>query len=61
MKESKKTRTHKDLEIWRKGLDLVTKVYKITSDFPKEEMYGLSAQMRRAAVSYPCNIVHPVE
>lgn len=56
MKESKKTRTHKDLEIWRKGLDLVTKVYKITRDFPKEEMYGLSAQMRRAAISFPSNI-----
>jgi len=56
MKKSQKTKTHKDLDIWQKGLDLVTKVYKITRDFPKEEMYGLSAQMRRAAVSYPCNL-----
>lgn len=50
------TKTHKDLEIWQNGIDLVTKIYKITRDFPKEEMYGLSAQMRRAAVSYPCNL-----
>ena len=49
-------KTHKDLEIWQKGIDLVTKVYKITRDFPKEEMYGLASQMRRAAISYPSNV-----
>jgi four helix bundle protein len=52
----KKTKTHKDLEIWQKGIDFVTAVYKITRDFPKEEMYGLITQMRRAAISYPSNI-----
>jgi four helix bundle protein len=51
-----KTKTHKDLEIWQKGIDFVTSVYKITKNFPKEERYGLIAQMRRAAISYPSNI-----
>ncbi|MQY77848.1 MAG: four helix bundle protein [Bacteroidetes bacterium] len=49
-------KTHKDLDIWKRGLDLVTNVYKVTKNFPKEEIYGLSAQMQRAAISYPSNI-----
>ena len=49
-------KTHKDLDIWGKGLDLVTDIYKLTKNFPKEEIYGLSSQMQRAAVSYPSNI-----
>ena len=49
-------KTHKDLRIWGKGIDLVTSVYKLTKEFPKEEMYGLSSQMRRSAISYPSNI-----
>ncbi len=49
-------RTHKDLEIWQKGIELVEKIYKLTSSFPKEESYGIISQMRRAAVSYPSNI-----
>ena len=49
-------KTHKDLDIWKKGLELVTDVYKLTKEFPKEEIYGLSSQMRRAAISYPSNI-----
>jgi len=56
MKEGKDMRTHRNLDIWREGIDLVTKIYKITRDFPKEEMYGLSSQMRRAAISFPSNI-----
>ena len=49
-------RTHKDLEIWQKGIELVEKIYKLTSSFPKEEIYGIISQMRRAAISYPSNI-----
>jgi len=49
-------KTHKDLDIWKKGLDLVTGIYGLTKNFPKEENYGLSSQMQRAAVSYPSNI-----
>lgn len=54
-------KTHKDLDIWKEGIELVTEVYKLTTDFPKEELYGLTSQIRRAAISYPSNIVHPVE
>jgi len=54
--EGKHTKTHKDLEIWKEGIKLVTKIYKLTKDFPNEELYGLTSQMRRAAVSYPSNI-----
>ena len=49
-------RTHKDLDAWRKSLDLVEMVYKVTKEFPKEELYGLTNQLRRAAVSVPSNI-----
>ena len=48
--------THKDLEVWRLGMDLVEEIYKMTKSFPKSELYGLTSQMRRAAVSIPSNI-----
>lgn len=44
------------LEIWQGGVKLASKVYKITSSFPKSEMFGMVDQMRRAAVSIPSNI-----
>jgi four helix bundle protein len=49
-------RSFRDLEVWRLGLDLVQSVYKCTATFPKSETFGLSAQMRGAAVSIPSNI-----
>ncbi len=49
-------RTHKDLEIWQLGIEMVEYVYKSTADFPREEQYGLVSQMRRCAVSIPSNI-----
>ena len=49
-------KTHKDLDVWKKSVDLVTDVYKVTKCFPKEEIYGITNQMRRAAVSIPSNI-----
>jgi four helix bundle protein len=49
-------KTHKDLDVWKYGIDFVTELYKVTSQFPKEEMYGITSQMRRAAVSIPSNI-----
>ena len=49
-------KTHKDLEVWKKGIELVTVVYQVTKSFPKEEIYGLTNQIRRAAVSVPSNI-----
>ena len=49
-------KTHKDLKVWKKSIDFVTKIYKETKNFPKEEIYGLVGQMRRAAISIPSNI-----
>jgi four helix bundle protein len=49
-------KTHKDLEVWKKSINIVTTVYKITASFPKDELYGLTSQIRRAAVSIPSNI-----
>jgi four helix bundle protein len=49
-------KTHKDLDVWKDGISFVTKVYKMTSSFPKEEMYGITSQIRRAAISIPSNI-----
>ena len=46
----------RDLEIWKRSIVLVEKVYELTGSFPKEENYGLTGQMRRAAVSIPSNI-----
>ncbi|HVP78400.1 MAG TPA: four helix bundle protein [Thermodesulfobacteriota bacterium] len=48
--------THKDLDIWKLGMELVEKVYKMTAEYPKEEIYGLTNQMRRASVSIPSDI-----
>ncbi len=49
-------KTHKDLDVWRKAIEFVTSIYGITNDFPKEEIYGLTSQIRRAAISIPSNI-----
>jgi len=68
-------KTHKDLDAWKRSLDLVETVYKVTKAFPQEELYGLPRgiygydaipwgrrnQLRRAAVSIPSNIARPVE
>jgi four helix bundle protein len=50
------TRYYMDLIGWQKAMDLVTEVYRLTKKLPKEEMFGLSSQLRRAAVSIPSNI-----
>jgi four helix bundle protein len=47
---------HHKLEAWQQSMALVTKVYEITKPFPPEELYGLTAQIRRSAVSIPSNI-----
>jgi four helix bundle protein len=46
----------KELKIWNKAIDLSVAVYKATSNFPREEVYGLTSQIRRSAVSVPSNI-----
>lgn len=49
-------KSHKDLVVWQKSLQLSLIIYNITSDFPAREVYALSSQMRRAVVSIPSNI-----
>jgi four helix bundle protein len=49
-------KTHKDLDVWKLSIDFVTDIYKVTSSFPKEDQFGLTNQIRRAAVSVPSNI-----
>ena len=49
-------RTHKDLEIWQRSIDLVENVYAQTKDFPQKEMFSLVPQIRRSAISVPSNI-----
>jgi len=49
-------KTHKDLDAWSKATDLVEAVYSVTEAFPRGEIYGLTSQLRRAAVSVPSNI-----
>jgi len=49
-------RPHERLDVWQKSIELVEMIYKITKRFPKEEVYGLVTQMRRAAISVSCNI-----
>src|SRR5437867_2308874 len=46
----------RDLRVWQCGMELVEEVYRLTRGFPKEELYGLTNQLRRAAVSIPSNI-----
>ena len=53
---NKEVRNHKDLEVWKKSMDLVSNIYKSTESFPNKELYGLTNQIRRAAVSIPSNI-----
>lgn len=49
-------RPHHKLDVWKKSIDFVTKIYKLTSSFPGEEKFGLISQLKRASVSIPSNI-----
>ncbi len=49
-------RSFRDLHVWQKSMTLVTDLYRLSTDFPKAELYGLTSQIRRAAVSIPSNI-----
>jgi len=47
---------HKKLDVWNKSIELVAEIYNLTKSFPKEEVYGITQQIRRSAVSIPSNI-----
>ena len=51
-----KIKTHKDLDVWNKAMELAEKIYHLTKEFPKEEQFGLTSQIRRSAISIPSNI-----
>ncbi len=56
IKNQGKIKSFTDLRVWREGHQFVLEIYKLTRDFPKEEMFGLTMQLRRAAVSFTSNI-----
>lgn len=49
-------KSHRDLVVWQKSMELVTQCYRLTGEFPNREKFGLSSQLQRAAVSIPANI-----
>ena len=49
-------KSYKELIVWQKSMELVKKIYLLTDNFPKDELYGLSSQMQRASVAIPSNI-----
>jgi four helix bundle protein len=49
-------RPHEKLDVWKRAIDFVVDVYKMTESFPRDEKFGLTSQLRRAAVSVPANI-----
>ncbi len=51
-----KINSYKDLVVWQRSIEMVVAIYELTEQFPKEEIYGLTSQMRRSAVSVPSNI-----
>lgn len=52
-----KSKNFRDVRAWQKAHSFVLEIYKMTQNFPKEELYGLTSQIRRAAVSIPANFV----
>jgi len=49
-------KTHRDLRVWHRSIDYVTSIYDVTNSYPKHELYVLTSQLRRAAISVPANI-----
>ncbi len=49
-------KSHKDLKVWKESMELVVLIYAATKEFPKDELYGLTSQIRRASISIPSNI-----
>jgi four helix bundle protein len=53
---TKEVRSYRDLVAWQRGMELVREIYRVSRNFPKDEIFGLVSQIRRAAVSIPSNI-----
>lgn len=51
-----KVKSYKELNVWKKGVEIVDRVYEITERFPQKELYSLTSQMQRSAISIPSNI-----
>ncbi len=51
-----RVRSYRDLQVWQRSMELTVLIYKLTASFPREEVYGLTSQLRRCAVSIPSNI-----
>jgi four helix bundle protein len=56
MPERPEIRNYRDLSVWQLGMDIAVRVYEATRDFPSDEKFGLTSQLRRAAASVPANI-----
>jgi four helix bundle protein len=55
-KMTEKIKNFRDLDVWKKGIEVVKDVYRTVDSFPKQEFYGLANQMRRSSISIPTNI-----
>jgi four helix bundle protein len=56
VEEKLKAQSFRDLVVWQRAMQLTVAIYRLTKEFPREELYGLSSQIRRSAVSVPSNI-----
>jgi four helix bundle protein len=56
MEKRSEIRNYRDLAVWQRGMDIALKVYEATKDFPSDERFGLTSQLRRASASVPANI-----
>ena len=56
MSDAPKVRNYRDLAVWQRGMDIALAIYKVTKQFPDDERFGLTSQLRRCAVSVPANI-----
>jgi four helix bundle protein len=54
--KTEQIRDYRDLIVWKEAMEIAELIYSLTRAFPREEMFGMTSQMRRAAVSVPCNI-----
>ena len=55
-RREEKSRSYRDLDVWKLSIELAKEIYQVTAKFPPTEMYGLTNQLRRAAISIPSNI-----